>query len=266
VEGAGVVEAVGPDVPGLEAGARVAYALPVGGYAERRILHAQRLVRIPAAVSLTAAAGSMLRGVTAHMLLRRVWPLAPGETVLVHGAAGGLGLVLVQWAKRLGARVIGVVSDESKAGLARGHGADHVILRDREDFVARTLALTGSRGVDVAYDGVGGETLLRTLDCVRRFGLVASIGQASGSLPHIALSELGPRRSLALARPSVFAYAADPDLYHEAAETFLAEVERGLKLVPGAAYPIEAAADAHRDMEAGRTTGSPILTFEETFS
>jgi NADPH2:quinone reductase len=262
VEGAGVVEDLGEGVSGLSVGDYVAWAgLPVGGYAQARLIPADRLIKLPKSVPERTVAAAMLRGITAHMLLRRVWPVAAGNVVLIHAAAGGLGLLLAQWAKRLGAVVIGAVGDARKADLARRHGVDHTVLYREIDFVKVVRELTGGRGADVAYDGVGGETLARTLDAVRPFGMVASVGQASGALPDINLADLGPRRSLSLARPSVFAYAADQTSYRAAAAEFIDQIENGLKINIGAEYPLTEAAEAHRALEAARTTGSVLLTF-----
>jgi NADPH:quinone reductase len=260
VEGAGVVEAVGPDVATLRNGERVAYAgLPLGGYAEARNFPASKLVRIPDAINDQTAAAAMLRGITAHMLLFRVFPVRPGMVVLVHAAAGGLGLILTQWAKRLGATVIGTVGSGAKAELAKGHGLDHAILYRQTDFVAEVRRLTGGEGVDVAYDGVGGETLTRTLDVMKAFGMIASIGQASGSLPAIALGELGPRRSLSIARPSSFAYANDPKAYALATAALFEELGRGLKIEIGTELPLLDAAEAQSQLERGTTVGSILL-------
>ena len=260
VEGAGVVEAVGADVKALRNGDRVVYAgLPIGGYAEVRNIPASRLVRIPDGIGDRIAAAAMLRGITAHMLLDRVWPVRPGMVVLVHAAAGGLGLILTQWAKRLGAMVIGTVGAPEKAELARSHGLDHAILYRNQDFVAEVRRLTNGAGVDVAYDGVGGETLTRTLDAVKAFGMVISIGQAGGSLPSIALGELGPRRSLSLARPSVFAYANDQKFYAQATAALFEQLGKGLKIKIGAEFPLAEAADAQTQLERGATVGSILL-------
>ncbi|RWD57099.1 MAG: quinone oxidoreductase [Mesorhizobium sp.] len=260
VEGAGVVEAVGADVRILRSGDRVAYAgLPLGGYAEARNLPASRLVRIPDSVQDHIAAAAMLRGVTAHMLLYRVCPVRPGTVVLVHAAAGGLGLILTQWAKRLGATVIGTVGSHEKAELAVSHGLDHALLYRETDFVAEVRRLTDGAGVDVAYDGVGGETLTRTFDAVKPFGTIASIGQASGTLPTIELGELGPRRSLSIARPSSFAYANDPESYALAATGLLEQLERGLKIKIGIELPLVEAAKAQAQLETGATVGSILL-------
>ncbi|WP_395455189.1 quinone oxidoreductase family protein [Azospirillum melinis] len=261
VEGAGVVEAVGPGVEGLAVGDRVAWAgLPAGGYAEARLLAADRAVRLPDGVEPVAAASLLLRGITVHMLLNRVCPVGPGSTILVHAAAGGLGLLLTQWAKSLGATVIGTVGSPAKAETARAHGLDHAILYRDEDFVAAVRDLTGGRGADVAVDGIGGDTLRRTFDAVRLFGTVASVGQAGGPVAPVELSELGPRRSLCLARPSVFAYMADPATYRAAAGEVLARVAAGLSAGPVTCLPLDAAAEAHRALEGRGTTGALVLT------
>lgn len=260
VEGAGVVEAVGPDVDGWTVGERVAYAgLPAGGYAQARNIPAARVLRLPGGVAETAAAAALLRGLTAHMLLFRVAAVRPGQTVLIHAAAGGLGLMLTRWARRLGAVTIGTVGSAAKADLARAAGLDHVVPYRERDFVAAVREVTGGRGVDAAFDGIGGDTLPRTLECVRPFGVVASVGQAGGAIAPLAVSELGPRRSLALARPSVFAYAADPKSYGEGAAALFAEMQAGLEVTVGARYGLAEAAEAHRALEGGRTTGSVLL-------
>ena len=260
VEGAGVVEAVGRGVHHLQVGDRVAYAgLPAGGYAERRNISASRAVTIPATIDDRTAAAAMLRGVTAHMLLTQVYPVGANSTVLIHAAAGGLGLIVTAWAKRLGARVIGTVGSRAKAELALSQGLDHAILYKETDFVAEIRALTDGKGVDVAYDGIGGANLLQTLDAVRPFGLVVSLGQAAGSLPDIPLAELGPRRSLSLARPSVFAYANDPASYRKATAALFDQIAAGLKVLVGAELPLAEAAQAQVMLEKGETIGSILL-------
>ncbi|MGE4279426.1 MAG: quinone oxidoreductase [Magnetospirillum sp.] len=260
VEGAGTVVAVGADVHSLRVGDKVAYAgLPVGSYAQARNLPAHRAIALPHHVDVRQAAANMLRGITAHMLLHRVGHITQGQTVLIHAAAGGLGLILTQWAKRLGAVTIGTVGSPEKAELAHDHGLDHAILYKDQDFVAATRDLTDGQGVDAAFDGIGGETLPRTLDCVRPFGLVASIGQAGGPIAPMPLGEIGPRRSLTLSRPSVFAYAADPQSYTQAAQALFAVLADGLRLSLGAQYALADAARAHQDMQSGRTTASPLL-------
>lgn len=260
VEAAGVVEAVGPGVSGVAAGDRVAWAgLPAGGYAEARLLPAERAIRLPDGVEPATAASLLLRGITAHMLLTRVRPVGPGDVVLIHAAAGGLGLVLTQWAKSLGATVIGTVGGPAKAEIARAHGLDHAILYRETDFVAAVRQLTGGRGVDVAVDGIGGDTLPRTLDAVRPFGMVASVGQAGGPIPPLAVSEIGPRRSLCLSRPSVFAYMAELATYRAAAMEVLGRVADGLRAGPVTTLPLERAADAHRALESRETSGALVL-------
>lgn len=260
VEAAGVVEAVGERVTTLKVGQRVAWSgAPAGGYAQARCIAADRLVVLPDGVSEQVAAAVMLRGITAHMLLRRVWPVAPGDVLLVHAAAGGLGQILTRWARHLGAEVIGVVGGERKVELARAAGAHAVIDRHTADFVTEVARLTGGRGVDVAYDGVGGETLRRTLDCVRPFGLIASLGQASGTLPDLTLADIGPGRSLTIARPSGFAYMANQASYRAAATEVFDLVRNGLPVDIGAIFPLEAAAAGQSALERGDTVGSLLL-------
>ncbi|MGC0154920.1 quinone oxidoreductase family protein [Chromobacterium vaccinii] len=261
VEAAGVVEAVGPGVESLRPGQRVAYAgLPAGAYATGRNLAASRLVALPDDVDDDTAASLLLRGITAHMLFTRVRPLRAGDTVLVHAAAGGLGLVLTQWAKALGATVIGTVGSAAKAELALRHGLDHAILYRERDFAAGVLELTDGRGVDYAIDGIGGQTLLDTLGAVRPFGMVASVGQvAAGGTPAIDPERLGPVRSIALARPSVLRFIADPAQYREGAQATLDRLRAGLRPVVGAALPLERAADAHRLLESGAGAGAILL-------
>jgi NADPH2:quinone reductase len=260
VEGAGVVEAIGAGVDENLLGRRVAWGgLPGGGYAEARLLSADRVVPLPDELDMPTAGAIMLRGLTAHMLLRTVWPLRAGESILVQAAAGGLGLILVQWAKRLGAVVIGTAGNPEKAEIARANGADHVINYRDADLPGAIREITGGRGVDFAIDGIGGDSLLQTLECVRPFGVIASVGQACGWLPPFSLDDLGPRRSLSIARPSVMAYAADPLRYRAAAADVLDHVRAGLKPVLGATYPLAAAAEAHRSLEGGSTTGAVVL-------
>lgn len=261
VEGAGTVEAIGAGVDSVHVGDRVAYAaLPVGAYAAARLIPAERLLRLPPTVSEQSAAGTMLRGVTAHMLLHRTYAVGPGTTILVHAAAGGLGLVLVQWAKLLGATVIGTVGSQEKAEIARAAGLDHAILYRDVDFVSAVREITDGRGVDVAYDGIGGTTLLQTFDAVRPFGTVASVGQAGGAIPPIDVAQLGPRRSLSLSRPSVFGYMTDVETYRLAATAFLPRLARGqIRASVGAVYPLADASLAHLDLESRRTTGSILL-------
>lgn len=260
VEGAGSVTAVGPDVTTLKIGDRIAYAgAPVGGYASERLLPVGRAIPLPAAISDETAATALLKGLTAHMLLTRTYVVGRGTTVLMHAAAGGLGSLLTKWATRLGAEVIGTVSSESKAAIARASGADHVIVGRDTDFARDVLRLTNGRGVDVAYDGIGGATLRKTFTCVRRFGTIASIGQPAGPIPPLDVNELGPMRALTLARPSVMAYSSEPESYQRGAADLFAMLQTGVEPTIGRRYPLEQAAQAHADLEAGRTTGSMFL-------
>ncbi|GLH78723.1 quinone oxidoreductase [Bradyrhizobium sp. SSBR45G] len=260
VEGAGVVTATGADVTGLSVGDRVAYAgAPVGAYASERNLPAWRAMPLPDAVSEACAASTLLKGITAAMLLGRTYVVGPGTTLLVHSAAGGLGQVLTRLAHLRGATVIGTVSSEAKAELARAAGAHHLIVGRDTDFAAAVRELTGGRGVDVAYDGVGGGTLARTLACVRPFGTVASIGQSAGPIPEIAVEDLGPRRSLSLARPSVMAHVNDVADYRRDAEIVLAALADGQLGGGGTAYPLAQAVQAHIDLESGRSRGALYL-------
>ena len=259
VEGAGLVEALGPGVTGFEPGQRVAYTGLLGGYAAVRNVPADRLVAVPDAVSLDAVAGGLLRGLTAHMLFAHVRPLRPGDAVLVHAAAGGLGLVLTQWASALGARVIGTVGNRDKAALALAHGAERVVLYREEDFVAAAREFSGGRGVDFAIDGIGGATLLRTFDAVRPYGMAASVGQAGGSMEPVDLLQIGKPRGIAFARPSVMQFMTIPGLYQEGAQATLARLAAGLRVPVGLDLPLARAAEAHAALEAGQTSGAVLL-------
>lgn len=261
VEGVGVVVAIGSGVTSVKAGDRIAYAgAPVGAYAAERNLPAWRAVKLGDALSDEAVASSFVKAITAHMLLHRVYPVAAGTTLLVHSAAGGLGQLLTRWASLLGATVVAAVGSEAKAEIARQAGARHVIVGRDADFAQAVGDITGKRGVDVAYDGVGGATLARTLACVRPFGVVASIGQTAGPIPPVDVSDLGPRRSISLARPSVMAYMNETEAYRLAAEAVLTGIESGILRVSGQSYPLSEAARAHADLESGRTSGALYLT------
>jgi NADPH2:quinone reductase len=260
VEAAGVVEALGPDVDTLHVGQRIAYAgLPVGSYASARNLPAARAIPLPDDVADDAVASLLLRGITAHMLLAYAYPLKAGDTVLVHAAAGGLGLVLVQWAKSMGARVIGTVSTQAKAQLAIEHGLDHAIRYRDEDFVAAAKTLTNGQGVDYAIDGIGGRTLLDTLGCVRPYGMVASVGQVAGDSGPFDLALLGPARSVALSRPGVIRFMTDLARYREGARATIGQLQGGLRPTIDAVLPLGQAAQAHRRLESGATVGSVLL-------
>jgi NADPH2:quinone reductase len=260
VEAAGVVTAVGADVTSPQVGDRVVYAgAPVGAYASERNLPAWRAVRLPPSIADEAAASVFVKGITAHMLLHRVYPVGSGTIVLAHSAAGGLGQLLTRWAVHLGATVIGTVGSEAKEAIARQAGARHVIVGRDADFGALVAELTDKRGVDVAYDGVGGTTLSKTFACVRPFGVVASIGQAAGPIPPVAVEDLGPRRSLSLARPSVMAYMNAKEDYRSAADAVLSALQEGVLRSAGTAYRLSDAAQAHADLEGGRTSSSLYL-------
>ena len=261
LEGAGVVEAVGSCVTDIAVGDRVAYAGgPVGAYAEARTIPADRLVRLPDAIDFNTAAAMMLQGMTAQYLLRRTYKVQAGDTILIHAAAGGVGLLVCQWAKSLGATVIGTVGSDEKAALARAHGCDHPIVYTRENFVARAREITGGAGVPVVYDSIGKDTFTGSLDCLRPLGMMVSFGSASGPVPPFDLSELAKRGSLFLTRPSLFAYTAQrADLLQSAGELFDMVVAGKLKVEVNQTYPLREAARAHADLEARRTTGSTIL-------
>ena len=260
VEAVGVVAALGAEVTGLKVGDRIAYAgAPVGAYASERNLPAWRCVKIPASLPDEAVAAAFVKGITADMLLTRVCPVGHGTTVLVHSAAGGLGQLLTRWASARGAVVIGTVGSPAKADIARAAGASRLIVGRDADFAAAVADFTGGAGVDVAYDGVGGMNLQKTLGCVRPFGVVASTGQTAGPIPPLDVNDLGPRRSLMLARPSVMAHMNDLDAYRRSAERVLAAMVDGVIQVTGRAYDLQDVALAQADLESGRTTGALYL-------
>ncbi len=259
-EAAGVVEAVGEGVSVVSPGDRVAYAGALGGYAERRLIAADRLVRIPPGVDDQMAAAMMLQGMTVQYLIRRTYRVAAGDTILVHAAAGGVGLILCQWAKSLGATVIGTVSSPDKAALARAHGCDHPVVTATEDFVAVTRGLTGGAGVPVVYDSVGRDTFHRSLDCLRPLGTMVLFGQSSGAVEPIDPNILA-RGSWFLTRPTLGTFVAKrADLEATAAELFAVVANGTVKVLVNQTYPLREAARAHADLEARRTTGSTVLT------
>jgi NADPH2:quinone reductase len=261
MEGSGIVEAIGEGVTEVAVGARVAYAgIPPGAYAEVRRIPAHRLVQLPEKISFQQGAAMMLQGMTARYLLRGCYDVKKGDTILIHAAAGGVGSIVCQWAKHLGATVIGTVGSAAKAELARAHGCDHPILYNDEDFTARTKEITGGNGVDVVYDSVGQATFMQSLDCLRPMGMMVSFGQASGSVPPLDLGELAARGSLFLTRPSLMAYtAARKDLLNHAGDLFEVVQSGAVKIEVNQTYPLAEAARAHRDLEARKTTGSTIL-------
>ena len=261
MEGSGIVEAIGEGVTEVAVGDRVAYAgIPPGAYAEVRRIPAHRLVQLPEKISFQQGAAMMLQGMTARYLLRGCYDVKKGDTILIHAAAGGVGSIVCQWAKHLGATVIGTVGSPAKAELARAHGCDHPILYNDEDFTARTKEITGGNGVDVAYDSVGQATFMQSLDCLRPMGMMVSFGQTSGSVPPLDLGELAARGSLFLTRPSLMAYtAARKDLLNHAGDLFEVVQSGAVKIEVNQTYPLAEAARAHRDLEARKTTGSTIL-------
>lgn len=260
-EAAGVVEAVGEGVAELQPGDRVAYAGgPLGAYAERRNIAAQHLVKLPDSLSFEQGAAMMMQGLTAQYLLRRTYRVQPGDTILIHAAAGGVGLIVCQWAKALGATVIGTVSSDEKAALARQHGCDHAIISTREKVSERVRALTGGAGVNVVYDSIGKDTFLDSLACLRPLGMMVSFGNASGPVEAFDLGLLARMGSLFLTRPTLFTYTSRrEDLLAMADELFGVVASGQVRITINQRYPLQDAVTAHRDLEARRTTGSTVL-------
>jgi NADPH:quinone reductase len=260
-EAAGVVVALGRKVKGLRKGDRVAYVhSQPGAYCELRNVSADRLVKLPRAIGDAQAAAIMLKGLTAQYLLRRTYRVKRGDWILVHAAAGGVGLILCQWARALGAKVIGVVGSEAKAAPAKQHGCHHVLVMGRDDLVASVQRLTKKAGVAVVYDSVGKDTFMSSLDCLAPLGMMVTYGNASGPPPVFSPMELAKRGSLFLTRPSLFAYIAKrSDLEANARELFRAVANGSIKVRIGQSYALAEAAQAHRDLEARRTTGSTVL-------
>lgn len=261
MEGAGTIEAVGSDVTDLRPGQRVAYASPpVGAYADLRVMPAAVLIPLPDAISFDMAAAMMLKGMTAQYLLRQTYRVRPGDTILFHAAAGGVGLIVGQWAKHLGATVIGTVGSPEKAELARAHGYDHLIDYRRQDFVARVREITGGEGVPVVYDGVGKETFLRSLDCLRPLGMGVSFGSASGPVENFSLGILSTKGSLYVTRPTLVTYTRTRDLLLACAKDLFDVVAAGaVKIEIRQRFPLAQAAEAHRALEGRATTGSTLL-------
>jgi NADPH2:quinone reductase len=261
LEGMGIVDAIGDGVEGLEIGQRVAYAGgPPGSYAEVRLIPAHRLVPLPDGIEEQEAASMMLKGLTAQYLLRRIYPVQPGDTIVFHAAAGGVGLIACQWAKYLGATVIGTVGSDEKAELARQHGCDHPIVYTREPLAERVREITNGEGVPVVYDSVGKDTFIPSLDCLRTRGLMVSFGNASGPVPAFEPAILAQKGSLFLTRPTLMHYTEDvTELRDAAAELFDAVLEGAVKIKINQTYPLAETAQAHQDLEARRTTGSTVL-------
>ena len=259
-EGAGVVEAVGPKVKEFKAGDRVAYSSPLGAYAEVLLRPAERLVKIPAGVDDKAAAAMMLKGLTAQYLIRRTYRVKKGDTILMHAAAGGVGQILCQWAKHLGATVIGTEGSDEKAELAKKAGCKHVIVLAREKFAERVKEITKGKGVPVVYDGIGKDTFMDSLDCLQPMGLMASFGNASGAVPAFNPGILAQKGSLFLTRPTLVHYtAAREDLVKAARELFGVVKSGAVKIHINQTYALRDAAQAQNDLEARRTTGSTVL-------
>ncbi len=261
LEGAGTVVSVGTDVTDFQIGNRVAYAgIPPGAYAEERLIPAHRLVKLPEAISFQQGAAMMLQGMTARYLLHGCYPVKAGDTILVHAAAGGVGTIVCQWAKHLGATVIGTVGSEKKAELARAHGCDYPINYISDDFSTRVQEITDNKGVNVVYDSVGQPTFLKSLDCLKPMGTMVSFGQAAAPVPPVDIGLLAAKGSLFLTRPSLMTYTEKrEDLLAHAADLF-AVVESGAVQVDiRQTYALKEAARAHRDLEARKTSGSTIL-------
>ena len=261
MEGAGQVEAVGEGVTEFKPGDRIAYASPpVGAYAEVRLIPADRVVALPDAIDDRTAAAMMLQGMTAQYLLRRTYRVQPGDAILLHAAAGGVGLIASQWARHLGATVIGTVGSEEKAELARAHGCHHVIVYNRENFVEQVREITGGQGVAAVYDSVGKDTFMGSLDCLRPLGMMVSFGNASGPVPPFEPAILAAKGSLFFTRPTLMTYTAQrADLLASAAELFEVVSSGAVRIEVRQTYPLAETARAHRDLEARQTTGSTVL-------
>lgn len=261
LEAAGVIEAVGPGVVDLAPGDRVAYAGgPIGAYAQARNMPADRLVTLPAALGFEQGAAMMLQGLTAQYLLRQTYRVQPGDTILIHAAAGGVGLIVCQWAKALGATVIGTVGSEVKAAFARAHGCDYPIMYTQENFAERVREITGAKGVAVVYDSIGKDTFMASLDCLQPMGMMVLFGAASGPVAPLDLQVLAQKGSLFVTRPTLFTYTARRAALLDMAADLFAVVESGqVGIEVNQRYALRDAAQAHRDLEARLTTGSTVL-------
>ncbi|WP_175699829.1 quinone oxidoreductase family protein [Burkholderia ambifaria] len=263
VEAAGVVEALGPGVTNVAVGDRVTYTgflNTLGAYSTERLIAAAPLVRLPAGIACETAAAMTMRGLTSAYLLRRIHAFAPGDTILLHAAAGGVGLIVSQWAKLLGLTVIGTVSSEHKAAVARAHGCDHTIDYSREDVAKRVRELTGGAGVDVVFDSVGKDTFEGSLDSLKRRGLMVCVGTASGPIPPFDPQRLAMKGSLYLTRPALADYIADPAEKNDLAGELFAHVAAGrIRIEINQRYALQDAAQAHRDLESRKTTGSSVF-------
>ena len=261
MEAAGVIESVGSNVKHVKAGDRVAYAgKPAGAYSQVRVMPAEIVVKLPDAISFEMGAAMMLQGLTVNYLLTDSYKVKAGDTVLFHAAAGGVGLIAMQWLKLLGATVIGTVGSEEKAALAKSYGCDHTILYTKENFVARTKELTNGKGVNVVYDSIGKDTFMQSLDCIKPRGMMVTYGNASGPVPPIDVGILGVKGSLKLTRPTVMTYAHDRSLLEPmSADLFDKVISGKIKIEINQRYQLQDAARAHRDLEDRKTTGSTIF-------
>jgi len=263
VEAAGIVEAIGEGVANVVVGDRVTYTgfiNTLGAYSTERVIPAAPLIKLPAGISCETAAAMTMRGLTSAYLMRRIWPLKSGDTILVHAAAGGVGLIVSQWAKLLGLSVIGTVSSEAKADVARKHGCDHVILYTREDVAKRVRELTNGAGVAVAYDSVGKDTFAGSIDSLRKRGLLVCVGTASGPVPPIDATQLAIKGSVYVTRPALADYIADPAEKTALALELFEHVAAGrIRIEINQRYELQDAAQAHRDLETRKTTGSSIF-------
>ena len=261
MEGAGVVEKLGPKVKDFKVGDRVAYAQPIGAYAERRIVPAERMVKIPSGIDDRTAAAMMLKGMTAEYLIRRTYKVKEGDTILVHAAAGGVGLILCQWGKHLGAKVIGTVGNEEKAQLAKKHGCHHpIVVKPGDNFAKTVREITKGKGVPVVYDGVGKDTFMGSLDSLRPLGLMVSYGNASGPVAPFGPAILSAKGSLFLTRPTLMTYVAAREDLVKSANALFSVVKKGaVKIRVNQTYPLSEAVRAHQDLEGRKTTGSTVL-------
>lgn len=260
IEATGVVEEAGREAGQFKKGERVAYLMTLGAYAEKRLIKAANLLRIPESVPDAQVAAGLVRGITAQYLLTRIYPVAPGSTILVHGASGGVGQLMIQWAKHLGAKVISVVVNKGEVASAESAGSDHVLVLEDGDFSAEVKRLTGGRGVDVAYDSVGKDTFFQSLDSIRPLGTMVNYGQSSGPVPPVDISVLAAKGSIFLAKPTVATFNADPKARQELADGFFRALQDGVVKIPEPRkIALSDAALAHRDLEARRLTGPTVL-------
>lgn len=261
MEAAGIVESAGKGVTHLKPGDRVAYSSVIGAYAETRLVAEDRVVKLPDSINDKTAAAMMLQGMTARYLIRDIYKVGPGDTILIHAAAGGVGLIVCQWAAALGATVIGTVSSDEKAALARANGCHYPIVYTRDDFQERLLGITGGEKLSVVYDSVGKDTFMKSLDCLRPRGLMVLFGSSSGPVPPFDLSLLSQKGSLMITRPTLATFVATRPLLEENSADLFSVVGSGeVKIHVNQTYPLKDAAQAHRDLEARKTTGSTVLT------